>query len=174
LHRAVISLGSNIDPKRHLPEAAARLAELGRVVAASGVYASPAAGPPGQPDFLNAAVLLETEIVPEDLRSRLRRVESDLGRVRTEDRYAPRPIDLDLVLYDDLVVEGSGLRLPDPDLLTRGYLAVTAAEVDPARRHPVTGESLATISGRLVSAARLTARPDVILLPEPDEKSRGR
>jgi 7,8-dihydro-6-hydroxymethylpterin-pyrophosphokinase len=119
-------------------------------------------------------VLLETEIVPEDLRSRLRRIESDLGRVRTEQRYAPRSIDLDLVLYDDLVAEGSGPRLPDPDLLTRGYLAVTAAEVDPGRRHPVTGESLATIAGRLVSAAQLTARPDVILLPEPDEKRRGR
>ncbi|HKY84620.1 MAG TPA: 2-amino-4-hydroxy-6-hydroxymethyldihydropteridine diphosphokinase [Anaerolineales bacterium] len=174
MSRAVISLGSNIDPQRHLPAAAARLAELGRVVAASRVYASPAAGPPGQPDFLNAAVLLETEIAPEDLRARLRRVETDLGRVRTEDRYAPRPIDLDLVLYDDLVVEGPGLRLPDPDLPTRGYLAVTAAEVDPERRHPVTGETLATMATRLVSAARLTARPDIILIPAPNEKRRGR
>ncbi len=116
-------------------------------------------------------MLLETKIAPEELHSRLRRIESDLGRIRTADRYAPRPIDLDLVLYDDIVIEGPDHRLPDPDLLTRAYLAVTVAELDPARRHPLTGEPLATLAARLSSQGMPTLRPDVRLLSEPDEES---
>jgi len=150
------------------------MAGLGRVTGVSRVYASPAVGPPGQPGFLNAAVLIETEIAPEELRWRLRRIESDLGRVRSDDKYAARPIDLDLVLYDDLVVDVATLRLPDPELLTRGYLAVTVAELSPERRHPLTGETMATIAGRLASPGRLMERPDVVLEAASDEGRRGR
>jgi len=162
--QAFLALGSNIDPRRHLPLAATRLTALGRLVAASRVYASPAVGPPGQPDFANAAVLLATDLAAAELRRQLREIESDLGRVRAGDRYAPRPIDLDLILYDDLVLDTPELRLPDPDLLVRPYLAVTVAELDPARRHPVTGETLGEIASRLRPGARLTPLP-VILLP---------
>lgn len=115
---------------------------------------------------------IETEIAPEDLRSLLRRIEGVLGRVRSEDKYAARPIDLDLVLYDDLVIDGSNLRLPDPDLLTRAYLAVTVAELSPERRHPLTGETLAAIAGRLAPSACLTSRPDVVLDAGLDEGRR--
>jgi 2-amino-4-hydroxy-6-hydroxymethyldihydropteridine diphosphokinase len=163
----VISLGSNIDPERNLPLATGLLSSLGRIVRTSQVYASPAVGPPGQPAFLNAAALIETEFTPENLRARLRRIEQDLGRRRSADKYAARPIDLDLILYDELVVEGPAHRLPDPDLLHRAYLALTAAEVDPDGRHPVTGEALTALADRLASSAILSARPDVVLLRAP-------
>lgn len=137
--------------------------------AVSAVYASPAAGPPGQPGFLNAAARLETDLAPEEVRVRLRKVEADLGRVRTSDRYAPRPIDLDLVLYDDLV--SPSLRIPDPDLLERPYLAVVASELDPVFPHPVTREPLGALAARLAKGADLTRRPDVNLTwPEQDDK----
>jgi 2-amino-4-hydroxy-6-hydroxymethyldihydropteridine diphosphokinase len=163
LPRALVSLGSNISPEHNLPSAMALLLEAGSIRDVSRGYQSAAAGPPGQPDFVNVAVLVETDLAPEALRKRLRQIEAELGRVRTEDKFAPRPIDLDLVLYDDVVIDTAELQLPDPDILLRPYLAVTIAELDPARRHPVTGEPLAEIAARLGGAVPLTHRPDIDL-----------
>jgi 2-amino-4-hydroxy-6-hydroxymethyldihydropteridine diphosphokinase len=159
----VISLGSNIAPERNLALAVVRLKEIGPIGAISRAYQSAAAGPPGQPDFVNAAVLLETGLSPESLRDRLRQIEADLGRKRGGDRFAPRPIDLDLVLYDDLIRETEKVRLPDPELLLRPYLAATVAELDPLAIHPVTGESLADIAARLGGVDQLIPRPDIDL-----------
>ena len=136
---------------------------LGGVLGVSRAYQSPAAGPAGQPDFVNAAVLLETDLAPELLRTRLRRVEAELGRRRTADRFAPRPIDLDTVLYDDLVVETPEYTLPDPELLHRPYLAAIVAELDPAALHPVTKERLRDLAARLGGAAGLVERADIDL-----------
>ncbi|MGB9625212.1 MAG: 2-amino-4-hydroxy-6-hydroxymethyldihydropteridine diphosphokinase [Phycisphaerae bacterium] len=165
--KALVAAGSNIDPIRYLPAAVARLAELGRIAAVSRVYQNPAVGPGQQPDYLNAAVLLETDLTPHDIRRRLRAIEASLGRVRGEDRYAARTIDLDLCLYGAVVVETPELTLPCPDVLQRGYLAVTLAEVAPDFPHPLTGEPLRAIAERLRPAAPLTPRPDVVL-PAPD------
>jgi 2-amino-4-hydroxy-6-hydroxymethyldihydropteridine diphosphokinase len=148
-------------PETNLPRALARLGEVGRLVAVSRAYQSPAAGPAGQPDFVNASVLLETRLDPEGLRTRLRELEAELGRVRTADRFAPRPIDLDIVLYDALVQEMGEYTLPDPDLLVRPDLAVTLAELDPETVHPVTREPLVRLAARL--AGDLTPRPDIDL-----------
>lgn len=161
--RAFISLGSNIDPERNLPRAVERLRRVGRVLAVSRAYQSAAVGPAAQPDFVNAAVLLETDLSPEALRAQLRRIEASLGRVRGADRYAPRPIDLDTVLFDDLVSETAEYTLPDPELLLRPYLAVTVAELDPAAVHPQTGERLADLAARLNRPGTLTPRADIDL-----------
>ncbi len=158
---AFVSLGSNIEPERNLLLAVARLAEIGRLQAVSAVYQTPAIGPRPAPDFLNAAVLIGTNLPPEEIRLRLRRIESDLGRVRSNDRYAPRTIDLDLCLLGNRVVETPELRVPDPDILTRPYLAVTLAELAPDFVHPETDETLAAIAERLRTGANLIARPDV-------------
>ena len=143
--------------------ALARLKDAGSIVAVSRAFQSAASGPAGQPDFVNAAVLLETELTPETLRARLRHIEAELGRVRVADRYAPRSIDLDLVLYDRVVMDTAELTLPDPDLLVRPYLAATVAELDPSAVHPVTREPLADVAARLGGTARLTPRPDIDL-----------
>lgn len=156
-------MGSNIEPVANLHRGVDRLSDLGVVVRVSQVYASKAIGPEGQPDFLNAAVLLETALPLEEVRHRLRRIEAELGRVRSANRFAPRPIDLDLILFDEVVIRDAELRLPDPELLDRAYLAVTIAELDPGLAHPVTGETLAEIAGRLRAGAALTPRPDVRL-----------
>jgi len=143
--------------------ALARLKDAGSIVAVSRAFQSAAAGPAGQPDFVNAAVLLETELTPETLRARLRHIEAELGRLRVGDRYAPRPIDLDLVLYDRIVMDTAELTLPDPDLLVQPYLAAIVAELDPSALHPVTQELLADVAARLGGTARLTPRPDIDL-----------
>lgn len=158
---AFVALGSNIEPERHLPRAAQRLREVGHLIRVSNVYQNPALGPTAQPDFLNAAALLETSLSAEEIRRCLRRIEADLGRMRTGDKYAARTIDLDLCLLGSQVFESSLITLPDPELLTRPHLAVTLAELAPGFLHPVTGEPLSAIAERLRPGADLRPRPDV-------------
>lgn len=146
--RALIALGSNIDPERNLPAAAARLAahpDL-RVLAASGVYESPSLGRPGDPRFHNAALAVETVLEPPALRAELRRIEAEMGRVRGEDRYAPRPIDLDLAVYERFAGEVEGTVVPDPEIPRRAFLALPLAEVAPGWWDPALGRSLAEIA----------------------------
>ncbi len=158
---AFISLGSNIRPEEHLPLAIRRLAELGKIRSVSSVYQNPAIGPTSRADFLNAAALVKTDLPPEAIRLALRRIEADLGRVRTADPYEPRTIDVDLCLLGALVLNAADMTLPDPHILTRAYLAVTLAELQPDFQHPVTGESLRGIADRLRRTANLTLREDV-------------
>ncbi len=134
---------------------------MGQLQKLSRVYRSAAVGPHGQPDFANAAALLETPLDPAALRQQLRLIESNLGRVRTADKFAPRVIDLDLTLYGSRILNRPPLTLPAPDLLERAYLAVIMAELDPEFIHPETGETLAEIADRLRKGAAL--KPDASL-----------
>lgn len=165
--KAFVSLGSNIEPEKNLPLAVERLAKIGEILAVSMVYQNPAVGPTPQPDFLNAAVLIDTDLEPLEIWAELREIEAALGRVRSEDKYAPREIDLDLCLLGDWVFESRELTLPDPGLLLRPHLIVPMAELAPDFRHPLSGESLAQIADRLRMDAQLTPRPDVALKVNP-------
>jgi 2-amino-4-hydroxy-6-hydroxymethyldihydropteridine diphosphokinase len=161
--RALIALGSNIDPERNLPAAAARLAAHGEidVLAASGVYESSPLGRPGDPCFHNAALAVETSLDPAGLRSELRRIEAELGRVRGEDRYAPRPIDLDLVAYEGFAGDLEGSPIPDPEIPRRAFLALPLAEVAPGWVDPALGRSLSEIALSLgAGGERVRRLPD--------------
>jgi 2-amino-4-hydroxy-6-hydroxymethyldihydropteridine diphosphokinase len=160
---AFIALGSNIDPETNLPLAAARLSELGNPIAISTVYQNSVIADEPQPDYLNAAVLIETTLDPLVIRDKLREIEADLGRVRTADKFAPRTIDLDLCILGDRVLDHELLSLPDPDLLERAYLAVTLAELRPDFLHPITGDSLEEIAHELKKDGELNPRSDVVL-----------
>jgi len=160
---AFIALGSNIDPETNLPLASTRLSELGKPIGASTVYQNPAIADEPQPDYLNAAILIETALDPLAIRDKLREIEADMGRIRTEDKFAPRTIDLDLCLLGDLVLDHELLSLPDPDLLKRPHLAVTIAELRPDFPHPLTGDALKEIANKLQKGANLKPRPDVVL-----------
>jgi 2-amino-4-hydroxy-6-hydroxymethyldihydropteridine diphosphokinase len=164
LRRALAVLGSNVDPERNLPAAAALLArcpgiEVARV---SGVYESPPFGRPGDPWFYNAALLVLTNLPPEALRQEFRRVEAALGRRRRGDRYAPRPIDIDLAAYEGFDGEADGTRVPDPDIPRRAHLALPLAEVAPDWVHPEAGRTLGEIA-----AGFDPAREQVRRLPGP-------
>ncbi len=161
---AYLSLGSNLQPERYLPGAVARLSELGQVCAVSRVYQSQPVGRLDQPDFLNAAVLLRTALSAGALRQALRQLEAQLGRVRGQDPNAPRTIDIDLSLFNHEVLAVGRRRIPDPDLLTRAFVAAPLAELDPDYRHPLTGETLRAIAGRLTRTTALRVRDDVHLL----------
>jgi len=166
--RAYISIGSNVDPARWLPLAVARLPEIGTILAVSGVYQSAAYGSEDHPDFLNAGAVLATSLAPMEIRERLRAIESALGRVRGEDKFAPRTIDLDLCLFGDRVMDDGVLVLPHPEVTEQAYVAGPLAEIDPTHRHPLTDESLAEIAVRLRATSELTERTDIKLVEGPD------
>jgi 2-amino-4-hydroxy-6-hydroxymethyldihydropteridine diphosphokinase len=159
--RAFISLGSNITPEKYLPLAIQQLHSLGEILGTSCVYQNPPVGRPEQADFLNAAALVETTLSAIEIRNHLRKVEANLGRVRTEDKFAARTIDLDLCLLGDMILDRPEITLPDPDLLSRGHLAIPIAELAPDFRHPLTGETLEQIANTLRPNATLTLREDI-------------
>ncbi len=160
--RALVVLGSNIAPERNVPAAQEELA--GRpgieVIAASGVYVSPPLGRPGDPWFHNCALLVETTLSPEELRAEFRLVEAALGRVRRGDRYAPRPIDIDLAAVEGFEGEVRGSPVPDPEIPRRAFLALPLAEVAPDWVHPGPGRTL-----REIAASFDPAREQVRRLP---------
>jgi len=160
IRRALIALGSNIDPERNLPAAVARLAAHPdiEVAAASGVYESPPLGRPGDPCFHNAAVEVETSLAPAVLRAELRRLEAEMGRVRGDDRYAPRPIDLDLAVYEGFAGEVDGSPVPDPEILERAFLALPLAEIAPDWHDPALGRSLGEIAASFDAARERVRR----------------
>lgn len=166
-----ITLGSNIAPETNLVRAAERLTGLLDVRAFSRVYETPPINRDGAIDadqdvFLNAAVLVDTAIPIVALKfDLLRLVEAEMGRVRGLDKFLPRPIDLDIALYGDLVLQGDGLpvTVPDPDILTRAHIALPLADLAPDYRHPVTGETLAAIAGRFANTTGIRVRHNLSL-----------
>ncbi|OYV87255.1 MAG: 2-amino-4-hydroxy-6-hydroxymethyldihydropteridine diphosphokinase, partial [Planctomycetia bacterium 21-64-5] len=145
--RALIALGANLGDRQAALEAAvAALAGLAesRLLAASSWMQSPHVGGPPQPDYLNGAVLIETSLGPFDLLDRLQQIEHAAGRVRTI-YWGPRTLDLDLLLYDDMVVETDRLRLPHPRLAFRRFVLLPAAEIAPTMPHPVFHTTLAEL-----------------------------
>ena len=148
--RVFVGVGSNIDPARNVARAVRRLAEYGHFGGISTVYRTPPEGRSGQPWYFNCVVALETATPPVEFRRDvLRCIERELGRVRTEDNYAARPIDLDLLLYDDLVIERDDLTLPDPHMLLRPFLAQGLYELAPELKLPGSDRSIAAVAAAL-------------------------
>jgi 2-amino-4-hydroxy-6-hydroxymethyldihydropteridine diphosphokinase len=166
LHRAFLSLGSNIEPEANLPAAVRELARYGTILAVSRVWEASPVGFCEQANFLNAAVLLETSLDAKQIRTELiPAIERKQNRVRDPHNVnAPRTIDVDLTLFDRDVLQVDMQRIPDPDLLTRAFVAVPIAELDPDYVHPEANRTLAEIAGDFIDAqSPMIARPDVDL-----------
>lgn len=130
---AYIALGANLDrPRRQVRTALAELARLpdSRLTRASSLYRSRAVGHPGQPDYINAVARLRTALAPCALLDALLAIEHRHGRERTF-KNAPRTLDLDILLYDDLVLDHPGLHLPHPRMHERGFVLAPLAEIAP-------------------------------------------
>ena len=144
-----LAVGANLDPEENILRALALLREAAPVRRTSTFYRTPALGRPEQGDYLNGIWQVTTELEPRALKfSLLRRIEAELGRVRGTDRYAARPIDLDIALYGDLVLAGEDLQIPDPEIPLRPFLALPLLELDPDLILPDSGESLAALVAR--------------------------
>jgi 2-amino-4-hydroxy-6-hydroxymethyldihydropteridine diphosphokinase len=129
-HSAFIGIGSNLgDRFANVERAFASLRELGRVVRRSSLYRTAPWGNTDQPWFLNAVALVQTEMTPRLLLERLLAIERESGRIRRE-RWGPRAIDLDLLIFDELEIDEAGLRVPHAHLRERAFVLVPLAEID--------------------------------------------
>ena len=158
---AYIGLGANLgDPRRQLAEALAQLAaaEEVEVLKVSRFYLNPPLGPPGQPWYVNAVAQVRTRLEPEELLRALGQVEAALGRVRGE-HWGPRIIDLDLLLYDGLIMSGPELVLPQPAMHRRVFVLVPLAEIAPEAWHPVLEKTAGELLAELDDAARGSMQP---------------
>lgn len=151
----LVAFGSNLDPMVHLVQGLRRLHQTLGVRAVSRVYqtaALPSLDHPkngeAQPPFLNGAVWIKGGLSPSDLKRHLRQIETLQKRVRTTDRYAARTLDLDIALLGPRVITSEDLRVPDPDILHRAFLAIPLAELAPHLRHPTEGVSLSQVAAR--------------------------
>jgi 2-amino-4-hydroxy-6-hydroxymethyldihydropteridine diphosphokinase len=140
--RVLVAAGSNVEPLRHLALAARELSRTFPGTRFSSAYRNPAVGFDGE-DFVNLVAAFDTTATPEEVLQELHRIEALCGRARDAPKWAPRTMDLDVLLFGDLVRVRPGLTLPRPDLLRRPYMLGPAAEVAPGTRHPVRGETLA-------------------------------
>jgi len=149
--RVFIGLGSNLgNRERNLNAALAALREEGliRPVRVSRFLATSPVGGPPQPDFLNAVAEAETDLPPEQVVQALLAVESRLGRVRTE-RWGPRIIDLDLLLYDQIILDRPDCVIPHPRMHERRFVLEPLCEIAPDAMHPVFSVAIRELLRRL-------------------------
>lgn len=137
-----LGLGSNQDePAMQLQRAIEALRTLpdSRLTGVSSLYVSAPISPVRQPDFLNAAVRMETKLLPTALLSLLKGIEAHQGRERTSQRWGPRSLDIDLLLYGGLCIDTPELRLPHPELARRAFVLLPLNELEPALEIPGIG-----------------------------------
>lgn len=131
---AYIAIGSNLaSPLEQVNAAVQALGEIpqSRIVAVSSFYRTPPLGPQDQPDYLNAAVVLETALVAETLLDNTQRIELQQGRVRKEERWGPRTLDLDIMLFGHETINTERLTVPHYDMKNRGFMLWPLFEVAP-------------------------------------------
>jgi len=158
LHQACLLLGSNIEPEQNIPRAIELLGEQTSILQVSSVWES-ASAECCYPDYLNMAVQVSTPLEAERLKEQvLRPLEARMGRVRTEDKNAARPIDFDIILFDGTLV--------DETLLQYAFRALPVSEIYPDF-HSETGEPLKVIAKRLAQVNPVQIRKDItVSIPE--------
>jgi 2-amino-4-hydroxy-6-hydroxymethyldihydropteridine diphosphokinase len=141
-HIVYLALGSNLgNREENLKQAIASLSPQMDVKAKSNIYETPPWGYEDQPRFLNQVVKTQTYLQPEQLLKHIKRLEVALGRKATF-RNGPREIDIDILMYDDLVLNTSILSLPHPHMHERGFVLLPMMDIAPDLVHPLTGKSV--------------------------------
>lgn len=155
--RVYIALGSNLaNPLHQVQSALNALAELPQttLIATSSLYRTPPLGPQDQPDYLNAVVALDTDLSAENLLDHTQKIELEHGRVRKDERWGPRTLDLDILLFGDEIINTERLTVPHYDMKNRQFMLYPLAEIAPELHFP-SGESLQSVIAQL-SAEPLT------------------
>ncbi|CAM6539113.1 2-amino-4-hydroxy-6-hydroxymethyldihydropteridine diphosphokinase [Citrobacter portucalensis] len=137
--RVYIAIGSNLaSPLEQVNAAIQAIGEIpdSRIMTVSSFYRTPPLGPQDQPDYLNAAVALETTLAPEALLDHTQRIELQQGRVRKAERWGPRTLDLDIMLFGDEVINTERLTVPHYDMKNRGFMLWPLVEIAPELLFP--------------------------------------
>jgi 2-amino-4-hydroxy-6-hydroxymethyldihydropteridine diphosphokinase len=153
-HLAYLSLGSNIQPEFHLVRAVELLQEYGEISKVSNAWESRSVGAEG-PNYLNACVLFETNLMHMKLKeSVILPIETQLGRTRSENKFSPRTIDIDITLFDD--------RPYNDKVWKYAFVIVPLAEIYPEYKNPILHESIKQTATRLRSEVWMEVRPEVL------------
>lgn len=176
MEKVYVGLGANVGDREASLRAA--LSAVGkrpefRVLGVSGVYESAPFGYRDQPDFLNAAAELETEVSPREVLDTLLEIERSLGRVRGR-RWGPRVIDLDLLLYGRRIIREPGLTVPHSDLHRRAFVLLPLCDLNPRGLHPVTEENFRSLARAVAQDLRIRRVEDAFLSGETKEPADGR
>ena len=148
MERVYIGLGSNLaEPRRQLDAALAAIAALPgcQLIATSSFYASDPLGPADQPRYVNAVAALDTTLEPLQLLDALQRIELEQGRVRKAERWGPRTLDLDILLFGDRLLSEERLSVPHYHMHARAFVLYPLAEIAPADLQLADGRSLADL-----------------------------
>lgn len=154
-----IALGSNQgDRELNLLRAVAEIGKFpdSRITALSGFYDTEPVGPVDQPNFLNGVLRVETALSPRHLLAELQRIETEVFRRVRDVQWGPRPMDLDILLYGDLILEEEGLVIPHPRLHERRFVLVPLAEIAPGQIHPKFGKRVDELLRSLPPGERVT------------------
>jgi 2-amino-4-hydroxy-6-hydroxymethyldihydropteridine diphosphokinase len=144
LEDVYIAVGSNIKPQDNISQSLLMLKSYVTIAAKSNFYRTSPVGGRKQPYFLNGVVKIRTDLDPRQLKFEvLRKIEEKLGRVRSEDKFAPRTIDLDVILYGAIVLDEPDFHLPDPSIHSYSFVAVPLLELAPGMILPDTKTPLA-------------------------------
>jgi 2-amino-4-hydroxy-6-hydroxymethyldihydropteridine diphosphokinase len=160
-YAAFVGLGSNVgDRLQYLHDAALALRTIRgtKLIWCSQVYESDPYGKTDQPKFLNAAAELETELPPGELLPELKSIEERLGR-KAGERWGPREIDLDILLYDGVVVVEEHLKVPHPDLENRRFALISLREIAPDLVRPVNGMTISEMAAVCADHSRVMPTP---------------
>jgi 2-amino-4-hydroxy-6-hydroxymethyldihydropteridine diphosphokinase len=152
-----VAAGSNVEPERHLTLACHELKRLFGEMRISPWYRNRAVGFEGD-DFINFVVGFETQWAVREVIARLREIETLCGRPRDAPKWAPRSMDLDILLYDDLVCEDAQFKLPRPDLLKRAYMLRPMADIAPHVMHPTAHATIGELWERFDRDAHVMER----------------
>jgi 2-amino-4-hydroxy-6-hydroxymethyldihydropteridine diphosphokinase len=147
MNKVYLGLGTNLgDRKKNLRDAVEQIAEhIGRVLKTSSVYETAPWGFDAENDFLNMVAEVDTLLSPSELLNKIFEIESKLGRERTQDRYSSRVIDIDIILYDDLIVDQKGLKIPHRLMHERRFVLAPLCEIAPDLIHPMLKKSMSVL-----------------------------
>lgn len=157
MHDVFLCLGSNMgDRKAHLDRALAEMEARGlaRIVRVSPLYKTSPVDYTDQAWFLNGAARVETSLAPRVLLAGLKQVEADLGRDAGGVRFGPRPIDIDILLYDDLIYRDEALVIPHPRMDKRAFVLIPLCDIDSEIIHPEINKKLRTLLSEIDDASQ--------------------
>jgi 2-amino-4-hydroxy-6-hydroxymethyldihydropteridine diphosphokinase len=139
MKKAFLSIGTNLgDRKNNLENAARRIEEsIGHILTSSSVYETEPWGFQSEYEFLNMVLKVETDLTPSGLLGRILMIESQIGRSRRDKQYSSRIIDIDLLLYNDLIINEINLKIPHPLMHERKFVLVPLCEIAPEMIHPI-------------------------------------
>ena len=144
MSKGYISIGSNIDKDKHIAASLRALEQLFGKLTVSSIYESEPVGFTGDA-FYNLVVGFDSELGVKEVAKQLRQIELDNGRSRDSQKFSARTLDLDLLLYDDLIINDGRLQIPRDEIERYAFVLEPLAEVAPSLRHPVSGQSYAEL-----------------------------